>query len=832
MRARLSGGKQIATEAEGINASTRSIGNEFTASGKKAEKATKGVHRSLTSQISAMRSIGTSMTKYLTVPILGVAAVSGKFALDFDRNMRNVNSIARLPERQFLRLKKSVLGLAGPTAQAPNTLAEGLYDLVSSGFNANESIRILHKSALAASAGLTTTEVSTKAVAAALNAYHLPASRAGAVSDTLFETVNRGVLTFDELSTTIGDVLPFASQLGVSLNEVGASISTMTKQGLSSAESVTRLKNTFVALIKPSKPLQELLGEMNTTGQQLVNKRGFQGALEAIISHTNGTKEAIAELFPNIRGMGGVLALTGKSAKAASEDQKAFTDTVGATAKVLHEQEKSFGFQMQRAWASLQAVLIEIGSEVLPIVIPPFLQLVGAVRDGIKWFSKAPEPIKRMAGELAILAALAGPLLLMAGSLAKAALAIKTLFAAQAGSEAAGAGMAGAFAGAGPALAFVAILAAEVIVFKTLYDKVQWFHNAVDVIWKAVGKQLIFLITPIGFVITHFGMLKSAAGAAFNAMKTGVGAASQWVVNALGNITDRLAALPGQTAALLAKLPPLMLRAAIKFIAFTALLPIRVPFFIGAMVLRVVKLVASLAPKLAALGARAISSLVKGVISTAPEVPAFFWNLNLQILQILLVLPVKLAIAGAKALPGLIRGLAHGAVAVFSWFKGLVRKIVGTIAGAASAFFNAGKSIASQIAKGLASELKSVLPGPVRKALEGAAGIAGEVGGFIGGAFASGTMSAPGGLALVGEMGPEIVSLPRRSQVIPAERTARILSGRRSTTPEAQGTGRAGRLMAAGRRSGPDTVNVPLYLDGRLVAESSAKIREDDEARA
>lgn len=418
MRMRLSGGKQVAAEAEVADAAIAKTDATATAAGRKASS---GIRRSLTSQITAMRSIGRGLTKYVTAPILGVAAISGKFAIDFDRNMRNVNSIAQLPERQFQKLKQSVLDLAGPTAQSPNTLAEGLYDLVSSGFNASEAIQILHKSALAASAGLTTTEVSTKAVAAALNAYHLPASRAGAVSDTLFETVNRGVLTFDQLATTIGDALPFASQLGVNLNEVGAAISTMTKQGLSSAEAVTRLKNVFIAFIKPSKGMQEVLDKMGISGEELLHKKGFQGAMEALRAHTNGTNEAVAKLFPNIRGMGGVLALTGKSAKSAGEDLKAFQSTTGATAKVLKEQEKSFGFQMQRAWASLQAVLIEIGSQVLPIVIPPFLSLLGIIRDVVHGFSALPGPIKGVAGEIAVLAALAGPMLLFASAVLTAA---------------------------------------------------------------------------------------------------------------------------------------------------------------------------------------------------------------------------------------------------------------------------------------------------------------------------------------------------------------------------------------------------------------------------
>jgi hypothetical protein len=44
-------------------------------------------------------------------------------------------------------------------------------------------------------------------------------------------------------------------------------------------------------------------------------------------------------------------------------------------------------------------------------------------------------------------------------------------------------------------------------------------------------------------------------------------------------------------------------------------------------------------------------------------------------------------------------------------------------------------------------------------------------------AFASGTDSAPGGLSLVGEQGPELVNLPGGSQVLPSDITSRLRSG-------------------------------------------------------
>lgn len=325
----------------------------------------------------------------LAVGAVGVASVA--FAADFEKSMRNVNSIAQLPEKQFDRLNEKVLALAGPTAQAPKTLAEGLYDLVSSGFDANESLRILKASAFAATAGLTTTEVSTKAVAAVLNAYRLPAQRASEVSDQLFKTVDRGVLTFEELATNIGDTLPFAASLGVGLDEVGAATATMTKQGLGASETFTRIRNLLQTLIKPGTDLTSAIDELGfESGEALIKEKGLQGALEALLGTTDGTKAEVAKLFPNIRALGGALALTGDNAKAANEDLRGMQDSAGATKAAFEEQSKSLAIQWQRLTANLQVLAIRIGSVLVP-----------ALSTAVRWLNEDLGPALRRVGGIA-----------------------------------------------------------------------------------------------------------------------------------------------------------------------------------------------------------------------------------------------------------------------------------------------------------------------------------------------------------------------------------------------------------------------------------------------
>jgi len=342
-----------------------------------------------------LKKLGRSWTRNVSLPIVGVGVAAVGFAVNFDRAMRNVNSIAQLPERQFHQLERSVLALAGPTAQSPKTLAEGLYDLVSSGFNAKEAMMVLGSSARAASAGLTTTEVSTQAIAAALNSYHLPASKAKEVSDILFETVNRGVISFDELASQLGYIVSTGNAAGIGLKELGAEVSTLTLAGQVNGQAITNLNQAITAFLKPSKDMKKAVRALGyENAETLLKTKGFQGAVEALANHAGGSKEELASYFGNVRAGRAVYALTGKGAKVAQENIAGFNNVAGSTNKVLKEQEKSVGFKAQRAWAKLQATLIKLGYKVLPVLLPAAEKLVNIVGSVLDKFIALPGPVQ------------------------------------------------------------------------------------------------------------------------------------------------------------------------------------------------------------------------------------------------------------------------------------------------------------------------------------------------------------------------------------------------------------------------------------------------------
>lgn len=318
---------------------------------------------------STMGSRLASATKAGAVGVAALGAVSVKLAVDFDKAMRNVNSIAQLSEKQLASLSNQVRDLAGKTAQSPQTLAEGLYDLVSSGFDAKESMTVLHSSAKAATAGLTDTATSTKAVAAALNAYRMPAKKAKDVSDIMFRTVDRGVISFETLAGSIGNALPAAAALGVPLDALGASIATLTKQGQSGESAIVNINAAMTSLFKPTDAMKDALKELGyQNAEALIEAEGFQGGLQSLIDTTDGTTAAVGELFSNVRSQRAVFGLTGDNAKGAAEDLKGLESAAGATNKALSQQSQSVAYMWQKLKAEASAFAIGIGNKVIPVI--------------------------------------------------------------------------------------------------------------------------------------------------------------------------------------------------------------------------------------------------------------------------------------------------------------------------------------------------------------------------------------------------------------------------------------------------------------------------------
>lgn len=291
-----------------------------------------------------------------------------------------------------------------------------------------------------------------------------------------------------------------ANSVGVGFDEVSAAMATMSKQGMSFSEASVSLNQTLLAFLKPSEEMVKVINELGySSGQAMIDALGFAGALEAVSEHVNGSTDAMAGMFGNVRALRGALALTGTGAQMFAEDLQAMADVTGATQGAFAEQMKSWDATLKNFRNVWQAFLIEVGQAILPVLT----QLLGIVANILKAFNSLPTPVKNfIVGLLAIVAAI-GPILLIVGQFLGAITAIKTFFVAF---PAIATAVSSAFSAIGaaisavglPIIALIALLEALKIAwdnnFLGLRDKIQDIPN----VWQ---KNVSMLGEIIGLLI-------------------------------------------------------------------------------------------------------------------------------------------------------------------------------------------------------------------------------------------------------------------------------------------------------------------------------------------
>ncbi|WP_347246321.1 phage tail tape measure protein, partial [Thermogutta sp.] len=384
---------------------------------REAEEGMREVSARLASFGKEALTVGSMISAGITLPLLGMAKTGVDAASSLDREMRNIQSISKATDDEIATLSDTFVRMSmdiGITTDSAEKLAAGFYDIQSSGFSGADAMKVLEASTKAASAGLTDTAVASRAITATLNAYGMSADQATRVSDTLFRTVDIGVLTFEDLATNLGDVVGTAAVAGVTIEELGAAFATMTKGGISAAESATALNQLMLSFISPTEGAREAaaaLGiELSATALQ---SKGLGGAMAEIAEKVGGDAEAMAALFPNVRALKAALALTREEAKPFAEDLEAIGKSAGATQAAFAIQTRSFSAQMASFKNSLQGLFISLGQIILPVL----QDIMDQIRPLINWVMSLDDNAKRLIVTIGAIVAAIGPVLFGIGAL-------------------------------------------------------------------------------------------------------------------------------------------------------------------------------------------------------------------------------------------------------------------------------------------------------------------------------------------------------------------------------------------------------------------------------
>lgn len=204
----------------------------------------------------------------------------------------------------------------------------GLYEVISAGItDTADATALLDTATQQAVAGNIDMSTSVKALTSIMRGYGMEFSQASVVSSKLFRTVDLGQITFEEISTTIGRLIPFADSLGISLNELLAGMTTLSGVTGDANEVSTQFRSIMGAIVKPTQDMMDVLTALGfATGEAAIEELGFLETLKAINTAADENNLNVGKILGRKEALTAFYALVGKSADTYADN----LDKVGA----------------------------------------------------------------------------------------------------------------------------------------------------------------------------------------------------------------------------------------------------------------------------------------------------------------------------------------------------------------------------------------------------------------------------------------------------------------------------------------------------------------------
>ena len=348
----------------------------------------------------------------LSIPLAIAGGASVKMAADFDKSMTQIKSLVGVAGAEVDAMGEKAKVMASETGTSANEAAEALFYITSAGLRGEEAMSVLQASLKAAAVGLGDTKTVADLATSAMNAYGSSVLSATDATDVMVSAVREGKLEASELAGSMGRVLPMASAMGVSFEEVGAAFAALSRTGTNAAEAATQIRGIFSSLLKPTTEAEEALSQMGLSSAELrkqLKEKGLLSTLQTLKENFEGNDTAAQRVFGNVRALSGIMDLLGANAGTTQEIFERMTDSLGATDTAFEELAESAEFKLRKAINETKNSFMETGQVVLEALLPHLKELAEAITNLFKRFRNLDQDAQKnliTLGEIIIVAPL------------------------------------------------------------------------------------------------------------------------------------------------------------------------------------------------------------------------------------------------------------------------------------------------------------------------------------------------------------------------------------------------------------------------------------------
>lgn len=408
----------------------RSLGATFASTWRKADTLSK----KLTLVAGGMQSFGRSATKFLTLPLLAIGALSVKAAASFDQAMTTSTAImGDVSAKLRKEMEDTARTVAKTTTFSHEEAAKSYYYLASAGLSAQQSIKAMPAVAKFAQAGAFDMARATDLLTDAQSALGLQVkdttqnlTNMTRVSDVLVRAevlANASTEQFSEaLTNKAGAALRL---LHKDVEEGAAVLAVYANQGLKGAAAGTALMMVLRDLQKASLKQPEVWKKM---GVAVYDSGGNMRNVADIIGDLEGAFEGLSD--KQVRARLTAMGFTDKSiaatqsllgqSEAIRDYEKKLRSAGGTTDEVAKKQLEAFSAKLELLKSKFVDIGITIGTELMPHLEA----FAGWLSKGADWFGDLSEGTQRWILKLGVALAAVGPLSYVMGSTIKVALAL------------------------------------------------------------------------------------------------------------------------------------------------------------------------------------------------------------------------------------------------------------------------------------------------------------------------------------------------------------------------------------------------------------------------
>jgi len=300
--------------------------------------------------------------------------------------LAEVSTLMNATPQTMSEIENATRSMAKVYGTSATQQVNAYYQAVSAGMEEGaQATTLVDQANRLATAGLSDTTTTVDALTTAINVYGAENITAAEASDALFVGVQKGKTTVDELAGSIGRVLPFASDLGVSFEETVAATAALTTQGIETNEAITGLRGAFSNILKPSQQAKDAVEAYNeATGESLefsaaaLREKGLEQFLAEIAEASEHSEELLNELFGSIQGGAAIMALTGGGAEALGDNLEEMGRKAGSTDTAFDKVASTTQERLNSAMSTLNDAAITLGQALQAFAAPAMEALASA----------------------------------------------------------------------------------------------------------------------------------------------------------------------------------------------------------------------------------------------------------------------------------------------------------------------------------------------------------------------------------------------------------------------------------------------------------------------